>query len=366
MTFNKTIRVTTLTLSALLVLALAFVIAGGSVHAKQKVYKSGDFRYTVNKKGSATITAYKGTDTKVEIPNAIKNHMVRTIGKNAFKNKSSIKKVILPYGLWTIESGAFDSCYEMKTKLPAALTTIGEKAFYECENLSKMKLPSSLKNIGDYAFYECGMKKVTLPANVKKVGEYAFGGAEKVTLGKSFSSWNWKSFASDHDVLAIKEIKTAKKSKYYSVKKGVLYNKNKTHLVFANCADKAKVSLPKSVIVIDPEAVVSCELKKLKLNDGLETISDNAFVDVQGISSISVPSTVNFIGRASLDTSAEELVLETRLLTKNKIRGCLKDSAIKTISVQVGSESSNKTYIKKYKKIFTKKITKTENDLVFQ
>ena len=366
MVSKKVNRVITFALTASLVIIMAMLVTGNEVYAKQKVMKSGDFRYTMDQKGSVTIKAYKGKSTKVEIPNAINNHMVRTIGRNAFKNKSFIKKVVLPYGLKTIDKSAFEECYQMKTKLPDGLKTIRRGAFYSCENLGKIKLPASLKSIGDHAFYECGIKTVVIPNKVRKVGEYAFDSAETLKLGKAYKAWNWKSFATDRNVLSLKKIKVNSKNKFFSVKKGVLYDKKKTHLVFANCAADGKVSLPASVRVIDPDALTSCEVTALRLNDGLETISDHAFTEVEGIDTLSVPSTVNFLGRSSLCTSAEKLILETRLLTKNSIRGCLKDSNIKTISVQVGSESSNNKYIKKYKNIFTKKITKSTNKLVFE
>ena len=49
------------------------------------------------------------------------------------------------------------------------------------------------------------------------------------------------------------------------------------------------------------------------------------------------------------------VTVKTKLLKKAGVKGCLKGSRVKTIKVKVGSKSVNKKYIKKYKKIFTKK-----------
>ena len=38
------------------------------------------------------------------------------------------------------------------------------------------------------------------------------------------------------------------------------------------------------------------------------------------------------------------------------VKGSLKGSKVKTVQVKVGSKKLNKKYVKKYKKIFTKKI----------
>ena len=61
--------------------------------------------------------------------------------------------------------------------------------------------------------------------------------------------------------------------------------------------------------------------------------------------------------KAFAKSKASVLVLKTGRLTKSRIRGCLKGSAIRKIAVRVSSGSKNKKYKKKYKKIFTRKLT---------
>ena len=47
-------------------------------------------------------------------------------------------------------------------------------------------------------------------------------------------------------------------------------------------------------------------------------------------------------------------ILATTLLTKANVKGSLKGSKVKTIKVKVGKAKTNKSYAKKYSKIFTK------------
>ena len=54
-------------------------------------------------------------------------------------------------------------------------------------------------------------------------------------------------------------------------------------------------------------------------------------------------------------TKVKTLVVKSKKLTKKKIKNCLKGSKVKTVQVKVGSKKLNKKYVKKYKKIFTKK-----------
>ena len=54
-------------------------------------------------------------------------------------------------------------------------------------------------------------------------------------------------------------------------------------------------------------------------------------------------------------SKATKLIVKTKRLKKATVKNSLKGSKIRTIQVKVGKKSLNKKYVKKYKKIFTKK-----------
>ena len=54
-------------------------------------------------------------------------------------------------------------------------------------------------------------------------------------------------------------------------------------------------------------------------------------------------------------SKAKTLTLMTKKLTAKSVKGSLKKSKITSIKVKAGSKKVNKEYVKKYKKIFTKK-----------
>ena len=54
-------------------------------------------------------------------------------------------------------------------------------------------------------------------------------------------------------------------------------------------------------------------------------------------------------------SKATKLIIRTRKLKKSTVKNSLKGSKIKTIQVKVGKKSVNRKYVKKYKKIFTRK-----------
>ena len=47
--------------------------------------------------------------------------------------------------------------------------------------------------------------------------------------------------------------------------------------------------------------------------------------------------------------------VKTKSLTKASVKNSLKGSKVKTVRVKIGNKKTNKSYVKKYKKIFTKK-----------
>jgi hypothetical protein len=56
------------------------------------------------------------------------------------------------------------------------LDTIGEGAFSDCINLTKIEIPKSVTTVSSYAFYGClQLKKIKIPSSVTAIGEYAFG-----------------------------------------------------------------------------------------------------------------------------------------------------------------------------------------------
>lgn len=75
---------------------------------------------------------------------------------NLFYNCKNLQKVILPDNLTIIPSSTFSSCSSLSSiKLPEKLEVICSSAFYNCKNLANITLPKSLKKLETYAFGYC-------------------------------------------------------------------------------------------------------------------------------------------------------------------------------------------------------------------
>ena len=67
------------------------------------------------------------------------------------------------------------------------VTTLGDYAFYACENLSAVSLPGSLERIGTYAFGGCrSLTSIVVPEGVRIIAAKAFSDArsEERRVGK--------------------------------------------------------------------------------------------------------------------------------------------------------------------------------------
>lgn len=78
---------------------------------------------------------------------------------------------------------AFVGCESLKTViLPSAMTTLNSSQFSGCSSLSNITWPTALETIGSYAFSGCGFTEITIPSTVTKIEYGAFENSKLKTL----------------------------------------------------------------------------------------------------------------------------------------------------------------------------------------
>lgn len=99
--------------------------------------------------------------------------------------------------------------------------------------------------------------------------------------------------------------------------------------------------------------------KTIKLADGrvyrVTQTGAKAFAGKK-IRTVTIGANVLRLGKKTFAKSkVSGIVIKSRLLKKGSVKGCLKESKVKTIKVRVGSKKMNRKFVKRYKKIFTRK-----------
>ena len=291
---------------------LAFLPAGAlpAFAASDPTASDGtySYSYTENADGTLTITAFLGTaeqladnDYTVTIPTELDGKPVSVIGQYAFgsgtkyikdgeivsipneNNHKKVQKVIIPYGILSIEDGAFYNSTSLKEiSIADSVTKIGFGAFYSCSALESITIPGSVTSIGSSAFASCTLlKNATLSNGIKSTGQGAFRGCKNlssVSLADTLTSIGSYAFDGCAQLSSISLPDTLTSISAYT---------------FAECDNLASVSLPQNLTSIGDYAFYKCrwKLTGITVPDTVETIGAHAFDDCFRLSSIDLKNT---------------------------------------------------------------------------
>ena len=121
---------------------------------------------------------------------------------NVFINFQGLDFYLQDDGTYTVSCGNAKDHNEIvipATYKGKAVTSIANKAFYECSSLTSIKIPDSITSIGDFAFFGCSsLESIEIPDSVTSIGYDAFSGCSNLTIycevGSEprawYSSWN--------------------------------------------------------------------------------------------------------------------------------------------------------------------------------
>jgi hypothetical protein len=103
---------------------------------------------------------------------------VTSIGDRAFWEFNNLENVYFSNSVTRIGDYAFQHCVKLtEVNLPANLTSLGQSAFFNCFNITEIEIPEGVTEIKDHTFEACGgLTKVMIPDTVLTIGDYAFIG----------------------------------------------------------------------------------------------------------------------------------------------------------------------------------------------
>ena len=118
--------------------------------------------------------------TTANIPASVEynsvTYSVTSIGERAFTGCTDLTSVTIPNSVTSIGGDAFNGCTDLTSvTIPNSVTSIGTGAFLECSGLTSVTIPNSVTSIENYAFDDCtGLTSITIPNSVTSIGKSAF------------------------------------------------------------------------------------------------------------------------------------------------------------------------------------------------
>jgi len=225
-------------------------------------------------------------DYVYDIKKVIVTEGVKNIDGNAFYSCNNLSEVELPDGLEEIGGRAFEDCYDLESiVIPDSVTTIDIFAFAGT-GLKSVTLPESLTIIEDGVFYYCDFKEIRIPPNVTSIGYVSFEGCRDLAEIKIPASVTDISDLAFPNCDSLESITVDPNNTVYSSdENGILYNKDKTTLIFYPDGNKqTEYVIPQGVTTI--ETGFTLHLTEISIPRSVKKIEDYTFYSSTSITDI--------------------------------------------------------------------------------
>lgn len=266
----------------------------------------------------------------IKIPHSInyqgKSIEVTSIGSYAFQNCCYMTSVVIPESVKYVGYNAFEGCsgltgvyisdldawcnisfdYSFSSNplgfahhiylngieiqnliIPNGTTSIKQMTFFGCSGLKSVSFPNSAKSIGGMAFYGCsGLIEVNMSDNIMNIGEYAFG-----------NSNNLENIVFPNSPVRINGTAFNGTAWYNNKPSGLIYAGKIAYKYKGNMPDNTNLFLDDGTLGIASTAFYGCKgLSSIHLPSGLDYIDGSAFDGCSSLVDFTIPSNVTSIG----------------------------------------------------------------------
>lgn len=173
----------------------------------------------------------------------------------------------------------------------SGVTSIGARAFMDCQNLTQVQIADSVTAIGNYAFTMCyGLKDITLPDGVEWIGTGAFGGClnlERIHLSASLKTIGKKGFCDCEHLMEVE------------LPEGLTVVGD---YAFERCILLTRITIPDSVTTLGTDAFHDCNaLRTVTFGTGIDRIPAHTFHHCDELQSVTIPQSVTLIEKYAFD-----------------------------------------------------------------
>ena len=241
-----------------------------------KVVEKG---YTYWNEGNLTWKLYEDGTLNISGTGAMKNYDREGDNPSPVYNNLSVKKVVIEDGVTSIGDAAFYDCNNLTSiTIPDSVTSIGNAAFSFCSSLTSITIPDGVTSIGNSAFSNCNiLTSITIPNSVTSIGAYAFSycsSLTSITIPNSVTSIGDAAFSYCINLTSI------------TIPDGVT---SIGDAAFSNCISLTSITIPDSVTSIGAYAFSNCwDLTSITIPDSVTSIGKSAFYKCSSLTAISL------------------------------------------------------------------------------
>lgn len=207
----------------------------------------------------------------IAIPKEIAGKPVTTIGDRAFQNCFDLTYVEIPDTVVSLKERAFALCVSLVgVSMPDSITEMEQQVFWYCESLLDITIPSGIDRIRGGTFRDCGsLERVTIPDNITWIELNAFQGCKN-----------------------LKQIEIPDTVRFIG------------DFAFSACVSLQQIELPDSLITLEEGVFDFClSLGTLWIPENVSEIKDRALRNCHSLKRVIIPQSVQSIGVLAFDSS---------------------------------------------------------------